>query len=67
MYLLLDILEDCYGFIRRTINRIANHEWTYGESFNVKANTIFTQTPINPGNSGGPLLDGKGRMIGVTA
>lgn len=50
-----------------TINRIAKHKWTYGENFDVKANTIFTQTPINPGNSGGPLLDGKGRMIGVNS
>tara|TARA_B100001057_G_scaffold495626_1_gene595118 strand:+ start:799 stop:1917 length:1119 start_codon:yes stop_codon:yes gene_type:complete len=50
-----------------TINRIAKHEWTYGENFNVKANTIFTQTPINPGNSGGPLLDSKGKMIGVNS
>lgn len=26
---------------------------------------IQTDTPINPGNSGGPLLDAKGRLIGV--
>ena len=50
-----------------TINRIAKHEWTYGENFDVSANTIFTQTPINPGNSGGPLLDGQGKMIGVNS
>ena len=50
-----------------TINRVAKHEWTYGDNFNVSANTIFTQTPINPGNSGGPLLDEKGHMIGVNS
>lgn len=50
-----------------TINRVAKHEWTYGDNFDVSVQTIFTQTPINPGNSGGPLLDGKGKMIGVNS
>jgi S1-C subfamily serine protease len=50
-----------------TVNRVANHEWTYGDNFDVGAQTIFTQTPINPGNSGGPLLDGKGSMIGINS
>jgi len=27
---------------------------------------IQTDTPINPGNSGGPLVDAKGRVIGIT-
>ena len=27
---------------------------------------IQTDTPINPGNSGGPLVDGHGRVIGIT-
>lgn len=30
------------------------------------ANIIQTSTPINPGNSGGPLLNGVGKVIGVT-
>ncbi|NOZ06813.1 MAG: PDZ domain-containing protein [Chloroflexi bacterium] len=29
-------------------------------------NLIQTDTAINPGNSGGPLLDARGRVIGVT-
>ena len=28
-------------------------------------NLIQTDTPINPGNSGGPVLDQKGRLVGV--
>ncbi len=27
---------------------------------------IQTDVPINPGNSGGPLVDGQGRVIGIT-
>ena len=30
-------------------------------------NVLQTDAPINPGNSGGPLLDGYGRVIGVTS
>jgi len=50
-----------------TINRVAKNNWNYGAGYSVSANTIYTQTPINPGNSGGPLLDEKGRMIGVNS
>jgi len=50
-----------------TVNRISKYTWHYEKDFIVTANAIFTQTPINTGNSGGPLLDEKGRMIGVNS
>jgi len=30
-------------------------------------NVLQTDAPINPGNSGGPLIDGYGRVIGITS
>jgi S1-C subfamily serine protease len=30
------------------------------------SNLIQTDTPINPGNSGGPLVDARGRVVGIT-
>lgn len=32
----------------------------------VLKNLIQTQTPINPGNSGGPLVNGSGKVVGIT-
>ncbi|MFO0997516.1 MAG: S1C family serine protease [Alphaproteobacteria bacterium] len=44
-----------------------NYAWRTESGIDHKADVIQTQTPINPGNSGGPLLDDKGKLIGVNA
>jgi S1-C subfamily serine protease len=31
------------------------------------ASTIEHQAPTNPGNSGGPLIDGRGRLVGINS
>ena len=36
------------------------------EEGSVLKNLIQTQTPINPGNSGGPLVNGMGKVVGIT-
>jgi S1-C subfamily serine protease len=36
-----------------------------GENGSLVGNAIQTDAAINPGNSGGPLLDSRGRLIGV--
>ena len=45
----------------------SKYKWSYGEGIVHYAKVIQTQTPINPGNSGGPLLDDKGRLIGINS
>ena len=43
-----------------------NYEWSTDGRVH-RAKVIQTQTPVNPGNSGGPLLDDKGRVIGINS
>lgn len=44
-----------------------NYEWSTEAGVKHSASIVQTQTPINPGNSGGPLIDEKGRVIGVNS
>ena len=44
-----------------------DYEWSYSEEMKFRATVIQTQTPINPGNSGGPLINSKGKLIGVNS
>jgi putative serine protease PepD len=38
-----------------------------GDTFGPYQNVVLTDTVINPGNSGGPLVDQKGRLIGMNS
>jgi len=38
-----------------------------GLSFGPYQNVVLTDTVINPGNSGGPLVDQKGRLVGMNS
>ncbi len=45
-----------------------NYSWMSEGAMKHHARVVIqTQTPINPGNSGGPLLDDKGKLIGVNS
>jgi S1-C subfamily serine protease len=52
------------SFASGVISALGRHMQT--ENKKTIQNVIQTSAPINPGNSGGPLLDGSGRLIGVT-
>jgi S1-C subfamily serine protease len=38
-----------------------------GDTFGPYQNVVLTDTVINPGNSGGPLVDEKGRLVGMNS
>jgi len=51
------------GIVSALGRTISEEQYTGGFAI---ANIIQTSAPINPGNSGGPLLDFKGRVVGIT-
>ena len=54
-----------WTYTRGYVSQIrSKYEWRYEKSRH-KADVIQTQTPINPGNSGGPLVDNKGKLVGI--
>jgi len=44
-----------------------DQEWSYKDGSKHEADILQMQTAINPGNSGGPVLDDKGRLLGLVA
>jgi S1-C subfamily serine protease len=44
-----------------------NDKWSYKDTTHRVSLMIQSQTPINPGNSGGPLLNNKGKIVGVNS
>lgn len=55
-----------WSFTTGIVSKIRkNFSWKYTNTYQHKATLIQTQTPISPGNSGGPLLDFRGRLVGV--
>ena len=55
-----------WSFTTGIVSKIRkNFSWQYKNSYKHSATLIQTQTPISPGNSGGPLLDFRGRLVGV--
>lgn len=44
-----------------------DREWSYDDGSKHEADVLQMQTAINPGNSGGPVLDDKGRLLGLVA
>ena len=64
-----------FSFLEGRISRLLDdYDWVYkaekkfifkkNESF--KANVIQIQMPENEGNSGGPIIDNRGRLIGIS-
>lgn len=53
----------CPSGLRHTVTAgIVSGYRRYGDDL-----LIQTDAPINPGNSGGPLIDSRGRVIGVNS